>query len=83
VVLIVGSISAIGGILYATIQSEMKRLLAYSTIENMGIIAAALGAAMVFLATGHRTVVFPGVGLPCVRLPPPPPAPGRAWRMIS
>ena len=56
VVLIVGSISAIGGILYATIQSEMKRLLAYSTIENMGIIAAALGAAMVFLATGHRTV---------------------------
>jgi len=56
VVLIVGSISAVGGILYATIQSEMKRLLAYSTIENMGIIAAALGAAMVFLATGHRSV---------------------------
>ncbi len=56
VVLAIGSISALVGILYATIQSEMKRLLAHSTIENMGIIAAGLGAAMVFLASGHQVV---------------------------
>ena len=56
IVLAVGSASALVGILYATIQAEMKRLLAYSTIENMGIITAGLGAAMVFLATGHRIV---------------------------
>lgn len=56
IVLAIGSVSALAGILYATIQSEMKRLLAHSTIENMGIVAAALGAAMTFLATGHRTV---------------------------
>ena len=31
----------------------MKRLLAHSTIENMGIVAAGIGAAMMFLATGH------------------------------
>ena len=34
----------------------MKRLLAHSTIENMGIVAAGIGAAMMFLATGHRVV---------------------------
>jgi hydrogenase-4 component B len=56
VVLVVGSVSALIGILYATIQVEMKRLLAHSTIENMGIVAAGLGAAMTFLATGHQVV---------------------------
>jgi len=56
VVLVVGSLSALIGILYATIQAEMKRLLAHSTIENMGIVAAGVGAAMVFLATNHKVV---------------------------
>ena len=54
VVLAIGSISALAGILYATIQAEMKRLLAHSTIENMGIVAAGLGAAMVFIASDLR-----------------------------
>jgi hydrogenase-4 component B len=56
IVLVIGSVSALIGILYATIQGELKRLLAHSTIENMGIIAAGIGAAMVFVATGHRVV---------------------------
>jgi hydrogenase-4 component B len=56
VVLLTGSISALVGILYATIQAEMKRLLAHSTIENMGIVAAGVGAAIVFLATDHQVV---------------------------
>ena len=34
----------------------MKRLLAHSTIENMGIIAAGIGSAMIFLESGHRVV---------------------------
>ena len=55
IVLVIGSLSALIGILYATIQGEMKRLLAHSTIENMGIVAAGIGAAMVFVATGHRS----------------------------
>ena len=54
--LVVGSLSALIGILYATVQAEMKRLLAHSTIENMGIVAAGIGAAMTFLATGHPVV---------------------------
>ncbi len=56
IVLGVGSLSALIGILYATVQAEMKRLLAHSTIENMGIVAAGIGAAMTFLATGHAVV---------------------------
>ena len=56
IVLVVGSLSALIGILYATVQSEMKRLLAHSTIENMGIVAAGIGAAMIFLATDHPAV---------------------------
>ena len=56
IVLGVGSVSALIGILYATIQAEMKRLLAHSTIENMGIVTAGIGASMTFLATGHDVV---------------------------
>jgi hydrogenase-4 component B len=56
IVLVVGSFSALIGILYATVESEMKRLLAHSTIENMGIIAAGIGAAMIFLANDQKVV---------------------------
>jgi hydrogenase-4 component B len=56
IVLVIGSVSALIGILYATVQVEMKRLLAHSTIENMGIVAAGIGAAMIFMATGHPVV---------------------------
>jgi hydrogenase-4 component B len=61
IVLVIGSLSALIGILYATAQPEMKRLLAHSTIENMGIVAAGIGASMVFLATDHGIVA--GVAL--------------------
>jgi hydrogenase-4 component B len=53
IVLALGSVTALVGILYATIQVDLKRLLAHSTIENMGIIAAGLGAGMVFLASSQ------------------------------
>jgi hydrogenase-4 component B len=55
-VLAIGSLSALVGILYATVENDLKRLLAHSTIENMGIVTAALGAAFVFMASG-----FPGI----------------------
>jgi hydrogenase-4 component B len=49
----VGTLSAILGVLYALTQSDMKRLLAYSTIENAGIIVLGLGAGMIALAYGR------------------------------
>jgi hydrogenase-4 component B len=46
--LLVGALSALIGILMASVQSDLKKLLAYSTIENVGILGMALGSA--FLA---------------------------------
>ncbi|MGZ4996004.1 MAG: proton-conducting transporter transmembrane domain-containing protein, partial [Methylobacter sp.] len=53
VLLILGTISALGGILYAMMQPNLKRLLAYSSVENIGIIFMVLGLSMIFMANGH------------------------------
>jgi hydrogenase-4 component B len=53
IVLVVGSISALIGILYATTDSDLKAMLAHSSIENVGIIVAGFGAGMVFSAANH------------------------------
>ena len=50
VVLALGGITAAMGVLYAVIQRDLKRVLAYSTIENIGIIFVALGLALAFQA---------------------------------
>ena len=52
-VLVIGGVSAIMGVLYALMQNDLKRLLAYSSVENLGIIFIGLGLALVFLSTGH------------------------------
>ena len=52
-VLLVGSISALTGVLAALMQRDLKRLLAYSSVENIGIIFISLGLGLIFLATGH------------------------------
>jgi hypothetical protein len=53
VLLVIGSISALGGILYAMMQPNLKRLLAYSSVENIGIIFMVLGLSMIFMDNGH------------------------------
>ena len=53
VLLILGTLSALGGILYAMMQTNLKRLLAYSSVENIGIIFMVLGLSMIFMANGH------------------------------
>jgi len=45
-----GMLSGILGVLYALTQTDLKRLLAYSTIENSGIIVLGLGAAMMAMS---------------------------------
>jgi hydrogenase-4 component B len=54
VVLSLGSITAVMGILHAMMEKDLKRLLAYSTIENVGIIFVALGLALAFHANGFK-----------------------------
>ncbi|MBY0290262.1 MAG: hypothetical protein K2X52_24430 [Mycobacteriaceae bacterium] len=50
--LVVGGVSALYGVLQASVATNLKRLLAYSTTENMGLITLALGAATLFASSG-------------------------------
>jgi hydrogenase-4 component B len=52
-VLTIGTISALLGVLYALMEHDLKRLLAYHSIENIGIILMGLGASLMFLHTHH------------------------------
>lgn len=52
-VLTIGTISAVLGVLYALMEHDLKRLLAYHSIENIGIILMGLGGSLMFLHTGH------------------------------
>ena len=52
--LFLGGITAVMGILYAMMEKDLKRLLAYSTIENIGVIFASLGLALAFQANGMK-----------------------------
>lgn len=51
-VLGVGALSAVGGVVYALFQHDLKRLLALHSIENVGIIVLGLGACLVLRARG-------------------------------
>lgn len=53
IVLLVGAVTALIGILYATTENNLKRMLAHSSIENMGLVTVGLGAAFVFAAAGR------------------------------
>jgi hydrogenase-4 component B len=52
----VGAVSALLGILYALMENELKLFLAYSSIENVGIILLGLGASMMFASSGLYTL---------------------------
>lgn len=52
VVLLFGGGTAVLGILHALMEKDLKRLLAYSTIENIGVIFVSLGLALAFAANG-------------------------------
>jgi formate hydrogenlyase subunit 3/multisubunit Na+/H+ antiporter MnhD subunit len=52
IVAAIGGITAALGVLYALMQHDLKRLLAYHTVENIGIIFIGLGLALAFRANG-------------------------------
>lgn len=54
VLMLVGAGSAVLGLLYALLETELKRVLAYSTVENLGIAFIGLGLALAFAADGQR-----------------------------
>ena len=54
-VLALGTLSAVGGVVYALFQHDLKRLLAFHSIENIGIIVLGLGACLLLRARGSDT----------------------------
>lgn len=54
--LTLGIATALFGVIFATVQTDMKRLLAYSSIENIGLLFAAMGLALLFRAYGMNTL---------------------------
>jgi hydrogenase-4 component B len=56
IVLAVGVVSALLGVLYALMEHDLKRLLAYHSIENIGIILIGFGASLMFIALDHPSL---------------------------
>jgi len=61
VVLLVGTLSALLGVMYALMEPDLKRLLAFSSVENIGIILLGIGAGMIFQTYGLKE--FAALGL--------------------
>lgn len=60
-VLLLGAVSAVTGIALASVQRDLKRLLACSSIENIGIICIGLGMALVGIQSGNRVLAVFGL----------------------
>ncbi|HEY7687023.1 MAG TPA: proton-conducting transporter membrane subunit, partial [Gemmatimonadales bacterium] len=60
-ILVCGGASAVLGVLYALMQHDLKRLLAYHSIENIGIILLGLGAGMVAVSSGRGELAAVGL----------------------
>ncbi len=60
VVLILGVVSGVAGVVFAIGQHDLKRLLAYHSIENIGIIFMGLGVALIGREVGSPTMVLLG-----------------------
>ncbi|MCA9464413.1 MAG: hydrogenase 4 subunit B, partial [Nitrospira sp.] len=60
-VLVVGTVSALLGVMYALMEHDIKRLLAYHSVENIGIILMGIGAGMIFSAYGFPELAALGI----------------------
>jgi formate hydrogenlyase subunit 3/multisubunit Na+/H+ antiporter MnhD subunit len=54
--LTLGLLTALYGVIFAAVQSDMKRLLAWSSIENIGILLAGFGLTLIFHADGKAAL---------------------------
>jgi hydrogenase-4 component B len=59
--LLAGAVSAVVGVLYALVEHDLKRLLAFHSIENIGIILMGLGAGMLFRGAGVPALAVLGL----------------------
>lgn len=57
-VMALGALSALFGALHSATSRDLKRLLAYSTTDNMGLVLLGVGASELFASTGHRSLAL-------------------------
>jgi hydrogenase-4 component B len=57
-VMSLGALSALFGSLHSATSSDVKRLLAYSTTDNVGLMLLGVGASGLFASTGHRALAL-------------------------
>lgn len=62
VLVALGVVSAVAGVLYALMQHDLKRLLAYHSVENIGIIVVGLGIGLIGLSHKNALVAMLGFG---------------------
>jgi hydrogenase-4 component B len=60
-VLVLGALTALLGIAHAAVQNRLSRVIAYSSIENTGLIVTGFGVALTGAAVGNRTLVAVGL----------------------
>lgn len=61
ILLAAGAVTGLWGVLLATVQNDVKRMLAYSSIENVGVILLGVGIAALGKAAGNPTVALCGL----------------------
>jgi formate hydrogenlyase subunit 3/multisubunit Na+/H+ antiporter MnhD subunit len=57
-----GALSAVFGVLYALMENDLKRLLAYSSVENIGLVFIGVGGGFLFLSLGMAPVAVLALG---------------------
>ncbi|MDO0823379.1 hydrogenase 4 subunit B [Desulfosporosinus nitroreducens] len=60
-ILIIGAVSALLGVMYALMEHDIKRLLAYHSVENIGIILLGIGSALIFVSDGRHHLAMIGL----------------------
>jgi hydrogenase-4 component B len=60
-VLLLGAVTALLGIAHAAVQNRLSRVIAYSSVENTGLIVIGFGVALTGTAVGNRTLVAAGL----------------------
>jgi formate hydrogenlyase subunit 3/multisubunit Na+/H+ antiporter MnhD subunit len=60
-VLVIAVVTTLFGVLFALMQHDLKRLLAYHSVENIGIILIGFGLSLIYLGTGHAPLAVLGL----------------------
>ena len=85
VLIAVGVVSGLAGVLHALAQHDLKRLLAYHSVENIGIIALGIGLGLLGQSHGNASIAFLGFAGALLHVAEPralqgPPLPGGRQR---